>query len=68
MKGVKKARKPRGRKLDGTMSVDFCPGCGMPGCDPFGGSRAWQAKKDRRRAAGKCVACGHNPCRCKSAL
>lgn len=63
---VKKKRKPRGIKKDGTRSFDFCPVCHMPGCDPFGGSLAYQRKVAKRREAGVCTACGHNPCRCKS--
>lgn len=31
---VKKKRKPRGMKQDGTRSLDLCPGCYSFYCDP----------------------------------
>jgi hypothetical protein len=64
----KKARKPRGIKKDGTESLDLCDGCYSFNCDPSSMSRAFIAKRDRLREKGLCVACGHNPCTCKSSL
>ena len=63
-----KPRKPRGIKLDGTPSIDFCEVCKMPGCDPCGASLKYLAKTFDREERGVCTACGHNPCRCKSRL
>lgn len=63
---LKKARKPRGKKLSGYPSMDMCPHCIAFGCDPMAMSDKFQAKMDRRSRAGVCRACGHNPCRCKS--
>ena len=63
---MKKARKPRGIKKDGTMSQDMCSCCLSFCCDPMTMSQAWQDKVYRRRQANVCVSCGHNPCRCKS--
>jgi len=63
---TKKARKPRGTKLNGRPSYNLCPHCYGYGCDPMTMSREFQAKIDRRLKAGVCAACGHKPCRCKS--
>lgn len=65
---VKKARKPRGTKQDGTPSQDLCPCCLKFQCDPFGSSPAFRDKVNRRKAAGCCPACGGDPCICKSSL
>lgn len=65
---VPKKRKPRGTKLNGYKSYDMCPDCYMPGCDPFGGSRLYQEKVRRRLREGKCPACGHEVCQCKSTI
>lgn len=64
----KKVRKPRGYKLNGRKSRDMCSGCHSFGCDPAADSPEWAAKKYRRQAAGVCVSCGANPCKCKSSL
>lgn len=61
-----KPRKKRGIKKDGTRSMDMCSGCLSFGCDPFADSPAWRDKKRRRSAAGQCLSCGSNPCKCKS--
>lgn len=63
-----KPRKPRGRKLNGEMSEDFCTGCKMRGCDPFGNSELYINKLNDRRKRGVCTACGQMPCVCKSSL
>lgn len=63
-----KPRKPRGIKLNGERSEDYCTGCYMRGCDPFGNSPAYYNKIHKRLEAGLCPSCGHNPCRCKSKL
>lgn len=68
MRLFKKARKPRGWKLNGERSQDMCTGCLSFGCDPFSDSYAWDKKKRKRAAAGLCKSCGHNPCTCKSTL
>lgn len=68
MTSVKKARKPRGIKLDGTRSMDMCPHCFAFHCDPMCMSRKFSQKIDRRRRSGLCRACGSNPCKCKSSL
>lgn len=68
IRGLKKVRKPRGFKLDGTQSLDMCSGCIAFGCDPMAMSRAFRDKKDKRRSLGVCVSCGNTPCRCKSSL
>ena len=64
----KKARKPRGIGLDGVPSYDLCTGCYAYNCDPFMMSQKFRDMVDERRKAGVCVACGHNPCTCKSSL
>jgi hypothetical protein len=66
MKGYKKPRKRRGIKLDGTRSYDLCPGCYSYGCDPFTMSPKFRAMVSRRLKEGRCVACGHHECTCKS--
>lgn len=45
---MKKARKPRGIKKDGTMSEDMCSCCLSFCCDPMTMSQAWQDKVYRR--------------------
>lgn len=62
---MKKKRKPRGWKLDGTRSEDMCT-CLRFRCDPDGISPKLRAKFDKRIAEGKCPSCGNNPCKCKS--
>ena len=57
----KKARKPR------TTGMDMCE-CGRFNCDPFGLSPRIARKLDTRREQGLCIACGKNPCTCKSSL
>lgn len=61
-----KPRKPRGYKKTGERSYDLCPCCYSPNCDPMANSLKFGAMVRRRRDAGVCVACGYNPCRCKS--
>lgn len=61
-----KPRKPRGRKLNGYKSYDLCPHCYSRGCDPMAQSPKFYDMVQRRLQAGVCVACGYNPCRCKS--
>lgn len=68
MKGIKRVRKPRGIKLDGTPSMDMCTGCMSFNCDPMAMSRAYRDKQDRRHAEGVHFPCGTNPCSCKSSL
>jgi hypothetical protein len=63
---MKKHRKPRSTKLDGTKSRDMCPGCFAFDCDPFLMSLAFNEKIRRRLRLGLCPACGHYPCKCKS--
>jgi hypothetical protein len=65
---VKKARKARGVKLNGRMSEDMCSGCYSFMCDPGGDSKEWSAKKHKRYILKVCIACGSNPCKCKSTL
>ena len=65
---VKKARKPRGTKLNGRRSYNLCSCCLSYGCDPLTMSDKFKEKADRRSKAGVCRSCGHNPCRCKSTL
>lgn len=67
-KGVKKKRKPRGIKQDGTPSLDMCPGCYAFFCDPMAMSYKFQEKIRRRISQGLCPACGAKPCKCKSSL
>jgi hypothetical protein len=57
----KKIRKPR------KTSEDFCPSCMNTSCNPVN-APLFQRKLDRRKAAGVCLSCGHNPCRCKSKM
>jgi hypothetical protein len=64
---VKKARKPRGFKLNGHRSDDMCT-CFSFGCDPMAMSHKFTAKINKRLRAGLCGACGSNPCKCKSSL
>ena len=68
IKGIKKVRKPRGIKKDGTRSMDMCPGCHSFNCDHMAMSREYQRKRDRRHAQGVHFPCGTNPCSCKSSL
>lgn len=63
---VKKARKPRGKKLNGQASYDLCPHCLAYHCDPITMSPAFNAKVSQRSAQGVCRSCGHHPCRCRS--
>jgi hypothetical protein len=63
---MKKDRKPRGYKLKGGPSIDFCDYCFKPGCDPIGGSPAYRRKIEKRLYQGLCPSCGHMPCTCKS--
>jgi hypothetical protein len=67
-----KNRKPRGIKKDGTMSEDLCPYCYAFRCDGGNMSKKFEEKKNKRLAAGLCVACGNKPinglCKCKSKL
>jgi len=63
-----KPRKPRGIKLNGERSLDMCPGCHSFYCDPMTDSIEWMKKKEKRIKANVCIACGQNPCRCKSKL
>lgn len=65
---MKKARKPRGIKLNGDRSMDLCKGCLSFGCDPMADSRECAAKKDMRSEQGVCLSCGADPCKCKSSL
>ena len=65
---VLKKRKPRGTKLNGQKSYDMCPDCYMPGCDPFGGSKLYRDKIEKRLKEGKCPACGQVDCKCKSTI
>ena len=64
---MKKKRKPRGIKLNGTMSEDMCS-CYRFGCDPSGISPKLERKFNKRIKEGKCPSCGDNPCKCKSEL
>lgn len=66
--GLPKPRKPRGIKLNGKKSYNMCPDCYMPGCDPFGGSKEYRQKIDKRLREGKCPACGQAKCQCKSTM
>lgn len=61
-----KPRKPRGTKLNGERSFNFCTGCYSPFCDPF----LRPPNVDRRLRAGLCPACGKpkDRCGCKSSL
>ena len=68
IKGLKKVRKPRGRKKDGTISMDMCTGCYSFNCDSMAMSRKYRDKMDRRHAEGVHFPCGTNPCTCKSSL
>ena len=65
---VKKARKPRGKKLDGSKSLDMCPHCLSFQCDPTMMSHKFSDKMSKRSRMGVCRACGSNPCICKSSL
>lgn len=65
---VKKARKPRGIKLNGERSYDMCPCCLSFNCDPMTNSHKFQAKLDKRSDAGQCRSCGSVKCKCKSSL
>jgi hypothetical protein len=65
---MKKERKPRGVKKNGTMSEDLCPYCYSFRCDSGTMSKKFREKVERRRKAGVCIACGNNPCKCKSKL
>lgn len=65
---IKKTRKPRGMKLDGTRSLDLCPHCFSFHCNPMTMSHEFSQKVDKRLRAGLCGACGQNPCACKSTL
>jgi|GEM_PF-3281412 len=65
---VKKKRKPRGIKQDGTPSLDMCPGCYSFFCDPTVMSDKFREKIRRRISQGLCPACGAKPCKCKSSL
>jgi hypothetical protein len=47
-------------------SVDLCTGCFAFNCDPMTMSAKFRAKVNRRLEAKVCVACGKNPCKCKS--
>lgn len=60
-----KPRKPRGKKMDGSPSLDMCS-CFAFYCDPSTMSREFDAKIRRRRSAGVCLCCGAKPCICKS--
>lgn len=66
----KKPRKPRGIKLSGNKSYDFCPVCYAPFCDPMSQSIRIREKITRRLRDGRCPACGNQKqaCRCKSGL
>lgn len=64
----KKKRKPRGKKLDGSRSMDMCPYCYAFNCDPMMRSRKWDDKVRSRLARGLCPSCGASPCKCKSSL
>lgn len=64
----RKQRKPRGIKLNGRKSYDMCTGCYMPHCDPFAASPKYREKIEKRLREGKCPACGHYHCRCKSTI
>lgn len=61
-----KPRKPRGTKLNGDKSFDFCTYCYAPFCDPF----LRPSNVERRLRAGLCPACGKpkDRCGCKSSL
>lgn len=61
-----KPRKPRGIKLNGHKSYNLCTCCYSPHCDPMANSPKFSMMIERRKRAGVCVACGYNPCRCKS--
>lgn len=63
-----KPRKPRGIKKNGQRSYNLCTGCYARNCDPMARSPKFDAMVHRRLEAGVCVACGYNPCRCKSSL
>ena len=65
---TKKARKSRGNRADGNVSLDMCPDCFAFNCDPMSMSQKFRAKVRRRREAGLCGACGKKPCQCKSSL
>jgi hypothetical protein len=60
-----KPRKPRGKKMDGTPSLDMCS-CFAFYCDPSTMSRKFSQKISRRRSAGLCPCCGNKQCVCKS--
>lgn len=65
---VKKTRKPRGIKLDGTRSKNLCSHCLSYNCDPMTMSHAFSQKITRRDRAGLCRSCGQKSCVCKSQL
>jgi hypothetical protein len=66
MRTLKKKRKNRGIKKDGTRSLDMCPCCYSFDCDPMRMSFKFSMKIRRRIIAGKCPACGCVQCKCKS--
>ena len=65
---MRKKRKPRGHKQNGEKSYDMCPYCYLPDCDPFGGSPLYRNKIQKRLSEGRCPACGHVKCTCKSSI
>jgi len=65
---MKKKRKPRGIKADGSRSLDMCPCCLSFHCDPGTMSFNFYVKTRERMRAGLCPSCGNNPCKCKSSL
>ncbi len=67
---MKKVRKPRGKKKTGYLSIDLCPHCHYPNCDPMFGFNPSPAqfKIMSRKKHGLCPACGHAKCKCKSKL
>jgi len=65
---MKKIRKPRGIKKNGYKSLDLCLCCYHFHCDPMTTSPKFDAKIRRRFKIGVCVACGSDPCKCKSSI
>lgn len=68
IRGARKVRKPRGRKKDGSWSMDLCPYCYSFNCDSVTMSRKFQNKISRRFEQGVHPACGTNPCTCRSGI
>ena len=66
---MKKDRKPRGIKKDGSRSLNLCSGCGYFLCDPiFNNDGPANTKIQKRLRNGLCMGCGKtkDKCSCKS--